>query len=136
MDNYIGLNISKLVSCSNLTKEAFGRLFELKRGAISSYIDGKALPKIETLQKISAHYHISIDDLVNRDIENFTETGKGEMLLSGEEKTVSGVGNCLECEKLKEKIDLLEQVIEAKSETIKALQSKDSDGSSKRQYSA
>ncbi|WP_372756016.1 helix-turn-helix domain-containing protein [Labilibaculum sp.] len=69
MENYIGLNVSKLAEKENLSKDAFGRLFDLKRGAISSYIDGKALPKIETLQKISAHYNVSIDDLINRDIE-------------------------------------------------------------------
>lgn len=69
MDNFISLNISKLVEKENLSKDAFGRMFDLKRGAISSYIDGKALPKIETLQKISAHYQISIDKLINQNIE-------------------------------------------------------------------
>ncbi|PKQ63229.1 hypothetical protein BZG02_10810 [Labilibaculum filiforme] len=69
MENHISLNISKLVDKENLSKDAFGRLFDLKRGAISSYIDGKALPKIETLQKISARYKISIDELVNKEID-------------------------------------------------------------------
>lgn len=68
--NLISLNIKHLVEGSNLTKDAFGKLFGLNRGAIGTYIEGKALPKIETLQKISAHFNISIDDLVNLEIKN------------------------------------------------------------------
>ncbi|MEM9142266.1 MAG: S24 family peptidase, partial [Bacteroidota bacterium] len=42
--------------------------FGLNRGAVGSYIDGKSRPKIETLQKISEKYQLTLDDLVNRDL--------------------------------------------------------------------
>ena len=57
-------------------------------------------------------------------------TGNGEMLLSGEEKAVSGLEKTKECEKceaLKEKIDFLEQLNKAKDDTIKAYQKSDCD---------
>lgn len=57
-------------------------------------------------------------------------TGNGEMLLSGEEKAVSGLEKtqeCKKCEALKEKIDFLEQLNKAKDDTIKAYQKSDCD---------
>lgn len=70
--DYISININYLVDREKLAKDAFGKVFGLNRGAIGSYIDGKAKPKIETLQKISEKYNITLDDLVNGDLsKNF-----------------------------------------------------------------
>ncbi len=66
--DFISLNIKHLVTKENLSKDAFGKLFGLNRGAISSYIDEKSKPKIETLQKISAYFNYNLDQLVNEDI--------------------------------------------------------------------
>jgi len=68
-NNYIKLNIHYIVERENRGKDGFGNLFNLNRGTIGTYIDGKALPKIETLQKISEKYNISIDELVNNQID-------------------------------------------------------------------
>ena len=77
-------------------------------------------------------------------VENYTHispiwllTGKGGMLLSSEVEAVSGIEKTKECEKcevLKEKIDLLEKLVESKDDTIKAYKSKENDnnGDSKR----
>ena len=82
--NFISMNIKQLVDNEGIGQDAFGVLFGLNRGAIGSYISGKATPKIELLQKISEKYQISIDDLINTDIsggikqlirEPETETG-------------------------------------------------------------
>ena len=73
-NNYIKLNINYLVERENKGKDGFGNLFNLNRGTIGTYIDGKALPKIETLQKISEKYNISIDELVNNQIEKKSPT--------------------------------------------------------------
>lgn len=66
--NYIGLNISYLVNRESMGKDAFGESFDLKRGTIGTYISGKALPKIETIQKICESYNISIDDFINTNL--------------------------------------------------------------------
>jgi transcriptional regulator with XRE-family HTH domain len=73
-NSLIKQNISYLVQRENKGKDGFGKLFNLNRGTIGTYIDGKALPKIETLQKISEKYNISIDDLVNNLIEKKSPT--------------------------------------------------------------
>ncbi len=68
IENFIPLNINYLVDTEKIGKDAFGKLFGLNRGAISSYIEGKSKPKIETLQKISEKYDITLDDLVNKEL--------------------------------------------------------------------
>ena len=68
--NYLSINLEQLIKKENISKDEFGRLFDLNRGAISSYLDGKAFPKIETLQKIAKLYDLLIDDLINKDIFN------------------------------------------------------------------
>ena len=70
-DDFISLNISYLLNKENLPKDTFGKKFGLNRGAISSYIEGKSKPKIKTLQKISKHFNLFIDDLVNKDLSNY-----------------------------------------------------------------
>ncbi|WP_062056080.1 helix-turn-helix domain-containing protein [Aquimarina longa] len=70
--NYISENLSFLLHKTGLGKDAFGETIGLKRGNIGSYIDKKAFPKIETLQKISETYQITIDDLINIDLSNNT----------------------------------------------------------------
>ncbi|WP_299242992.1 hypothetical protein [uncultured Aquimarina sp.] len=68
--NHIAKNLSFLLRQTGLGKDAFGETVGLRRGNIGSYIDEKALPKIDTLQKISETYQISLDDLVNSDLSN------------------------------------------------------------------
>ncbi|WP_298546085.1 hypothetical protein [uncultured Aquimarina sp.] len=68
--NNIAKNLSFLLRQTGLGKDAFGETVGLRRGNIGSYIDEKALPKIDTLQKISETYQISLDDLVNSDLSN------------------------------------------------------------------
>lgn len=70
MKNCIPLNIAYLVSKTKLSKDAFGRLFGLNRGTVSSYISGKAQPKSDTMRKISAYFGISINDIMNIDLEH------------------------------------------------------------------
>ncbi len=99
--NYISLNIKYLTGKEKVKKDEFGRIFGLNRGAISAYISEKAQPKIETLQKISAYFQISIDDLINTNLSN---PDKKEDIVNPK------------CEKC----DLMERVILAKDETINA----------------
>ena len=66
--NYLSLNIKHLLQSENIGKDAFGKLFGLNRGTIGSYIDNNSKPKLETLQKISERYKVSIDELINKDL--------------------------------------------------------------------
>ncbi|WP_271783640.1 hypothetical protein [Aquimarina algiphila] len=68
--NYISKNLSYLLRKTGLGKDPFGETVGLKRGNIGSYIDEKAFPKIDTLQRICETYQITLDDLVNTDLSN------------------------------------------------------------------
>jgi len=78
MKDYISLNIKHLISREGISNDAFGRRLELKRGAVGSYLAEKAKPKIETIQKISAIFNISIDDFINKDLSSLDNFGKKE----------------------------------------------------------
>ena len=86
IENYISENISYLLSKSNLAQDEFGAIFDLKRGAINSYVRKVAIPKIETIQKICLHYEISIDDFVNTDLSLPKAVGikQGNLLYASE----------------------------------------------------
>ena len=68
MKNYISSNIGYLVKKKSISQDDFGGLFDLKKGVINQYTQGKSLPKIETLQKICNHFELSIDDFINSDL--------------------------------------------------------------------
>jgi DNA-binding XRE family transcriptional regulator len=57
-----------------MRNDEFGRIFDLNRGTIGSYIDEKSQPKIATLQKISEYFDITIDELISNDLEKTTIT--------------------------------------------------------------
>lgn len=68
MENFIGENIAFLIKKNDLVIDDFGVLFDLSRGVTGQYIRKSSLPKIITIQKICAHYNISIDDFINKDL--------------------------------------------------------------------
>lgn len=76
MNNWISHNIAYLVKESGLAQDIYGLQFDLKKGVINQYILGKSLPKIETLQKMSKHHKITLDDLINLELSrgNFINT--------------------------------------------------------------
>lgn len=69
MKNYISENILYLVNKMRCSQDEFGAIFDLKRSVVSQYIKEKSQPKIETIQKICAHFEITIDDFINRPLE-------------------------------------------------------------------
>ena len=78
----LSLNIKLLVDIEEIGLDLFGRKFELNRGAIGSYISEKATPKLETLQKISEYYDLSLDYLINKDLSKIWKAGVLEESLS------------------------------------------------------
>lgn len=84
--NYISQNIKFLLKKSELSQDDFGLLFEIGKGLISNYINDRALPKIESIQKMCLHYKISIDDFVNTDLSAPKAVGikQGNLLYASE----------------------------------------------------
>lgn len=64
----IGRNIKKIRNVKGLSQQAFGDLFNLSRGNISSYEEFRAEPKIESLIAIANYFSIPIADFLQRDL--------------------------------------------------------------------
>jgi len=71
-----GKNVKKIRVLKNLSQQEFGDLFEISRGSVGSYEEGRAEPKIDTAIKIAKYYKLSLDLLLTKemtvnDISNF-----------------------------------------------------------------
>jgi transcriptional regulator with XRE-family HTH domain len=66
--SYFGKNIRKIRSLKSLSQQAFAELFDLKRGTLGAYEEGRSEPKIETLIKIANYFSIPIDDLLTTEL--------------------------------------------------------------------
>ncbi|WP_282086530.1 helix-turn-helix domain-containing protein [Aquimarina algiphila] len=66
--SFFGKNIKKIRSIKGLSQQAFAELFELKRGTLGAYEEGRSEPKIETLIKIANYFSIAIDDLLTNEL--------------------------------------------------------------------
>lgn len=66
--SYFGKNIRKIRSVKSLSQQAFAELFDLKRGTLGAYEEGRSEPKIETLIKIANHFSIPVDDLLTKEL--------------------------------------------------------------------
>lgn len=64
----IGKNIKKIRNVKGLSQQAFADLFELTRGNISSYEEGRADPRIEVIIKIANYFSIPLSDLIQKDL--------------------------------------------------------------------
>lgn len=70
MKIHISENIDYLIRKSRFSQKEFGDLFELKAGVVSQYVKNISYPKIETIQKICSYFEITIDDFINRSLED------------------------------------------------------------------
>jgi len=69
MENYISNNILFLKALHNLNHTAFGKIFGYKSQTVGHWIAGKCLPSIVVAQKMCAHFEVSLDDFVNKDLK-------------------------------------------------------------------
>ena len=107
--SYFGTNIKKIRQLKGLSQTQFGELVNLNRGVISSYEEGRAEPKIETLLRISDHFELSTDDLLKKkltvnQIANYTEAEKviqSKLLQNLELEKKDGIIYEVQAEKLK-----------------------------------
>lgn len=64
-----GTNIKKIRQVKGLSQKAFADLFDLNRGVISSYEEGRAEPKIETILKVAGHFNLTLDKLLTEPVQ-------------------------------------------------------------------
>uniref|UniRef100_UPI00404A4A7F helix-turn-helix domain-containing protein n=1 Tax=Flavobacterium sp. TaxID=239 RepID=UPI00404A4A7F len=59
-----GKNIKKIRSVRGLTQSQLADMIEVSRGVVSSYEEGRAEPKIETILKTASVFSVSVDHLL------------------------------------------------------------------------
>ncbi len=122
MKIYISENIDYLIKKSRFSQKDFGDLFDLKANVVSQYVKNISYPKIETIQKICSYFEITIDDFINRSLEEVKQNTFNEPLNTeyqinrkDESKIISLLENAL-----KDKDD----IIAAKDKIIENLEEK------------
>jgi transcriptional regulator with XRE-family HTH domain len=63
-------NMRSLRKRLKLTQDQFAAKLEIKRSLLGAYEEGRAEPKLELLQKIAEVFHVSVDDLIGKDLSN------------------------------------------------------------------
>lgn len=66
--SFFGTNIKKIRQVKGLSQKAFADLFDLNRGVISSYEEGRAEPKIETILKVANYFNLTLDQLLTEPV--------------------------------------------------------------------
>lgn len=66
--NYLGQNIKYLRKEKGLTQEQLSNKIGVKRAMVGAYEEGRAEPRLQTMQNICHYFKIGLDDLVGRDI--------------------------------------------------------------------
>ncbi|WP_010520346.1 helix-turn-helix domain-containing protein [Aquimarina agarivorans] len=66
--SFFGKNIKKIRSVKSLSQQAFAELFDLKRGTLGAYEEGRSEPKIETILKIANFFSISLESLLTSEL--------------------------------------------------------------------
>jgi DNA-binding XRE family transcriptional regulator len=63
-----GKNLKKIRSVHNLSQQIFADIFDLKRGTLGAYEEGRSNPKLETVIKIANHFSIGIEELLTGEL--------------------------------------------------------------------
>lgn len=66
--SHFGRNIKKIRTAKKISQTAFADLFNLKRGSIGAYEEGRAEAKIDTIVEIAAFFKLSIEQLICKDL--------------------------------------------------------------------
>ncbi len=64
----IGKNIKKIRAVKKISQSDFADLFNLSRGSVGSYEEGRAEPKIDTIIRIANYFSLSIDLLLTKEL--------------------------------------------------------------------
>lgn len=80
-------NIGFLLKINDLTQEEFAEKIGKRKSIIGAYMSGSALPRVDALMDISNYFGISIDELLNVDIE--TKGKENATILKVEKETKS-----------------------------------------------
>ncbi len=70
---FLSSNLKLIRTEAEMIQERFAEMLKTSRDNISNYEIGRALPPVDFLVRVSEHFQISIDDLINTDLQNVSE---------------------------------------------------------------
>jgi transcriptional regulator with XRE-family HTH domain len=111
--SFFGTNIKKIRQVKGLSQKAFADLFNLNRGVISAYEEGRAEPKIDTLLKVAHHFNLDINDFLTKTLQ-VNNLVSGSVIDTLMFSPVEPVGNTIESNISNENpviIDLLQKIL-------------------------
>ncbi len=74
-------NIRALRQSLDVNQQKFGDLFDLSRPAVGAYEEERAEPKIDLLVRMAKHFHVSLDDLLTKDLDLDPQKTQNKLLL-------------------------------------------------------
>ena len=79
MQEIFRINLRFLRKRKKLSQDEFSQMFDLNRSTYSGYENGIAEPNITNLIAFAAHYQITIDDLLLKDLSKLSEAHLGQV---------------------------------------------------------
>lgn len=68
--SYLATNLKQLRKTKNLTQTQLAEKIGIKRAILGAYEEGRAEPKLSTLQMFCRFFNLSLDDFVNNDLSS------------------------------------------------------------------
>lgn len=93
--NTVGRNIQKLRQTKKVTQEEIAAALNVTRQAISSWENGKTQPDIDTLQRLSAYFEVSMEELIYGEKRPGIVCAAKEVNMGKVAKTGITFGTCL-----------------------------------------
>ena len=66
--SFIGKNIKKIRAHKKISQAEFAKIFNLTRGSIGAYEEGRAEPKIDTIVQLANYFGVSVDAFINKEL--------------------------------------------------------------------
>lgn len=92
-----GNNLKKIRSVHSLSQQVFADIFELKRGTLGAYEEGRSNPKLETVIKIANHFSIGIEELLTGELTVNRLIRFNERITTEKEASIKNDFNSIPC---------------------------------------
>ena len=95
-------NLSLLRKKKGLTQQQLGEMLNISAQAVSKWENGLAEPDLTTVKKIASIYNITVDDILETDMENVVDVADAETIAMTvsenlNEKITAPIGFCKKC---------------------------------------
>lgn len=111
--SFFGVNIKKIRQVKGLSQKAFADLFELNRGVISAYEEGRSEPKIETVLKVAHYFSLDLDDFLTKTLQvnHLVSSSNIDSLMFVHQNNASSKENHIPAAELSENERLMQKIL-------------------------